>query len=439
MLTTRRSAALVAAGAAALALTSCGSDSADAPAGAAPTEVSTEITSDPVTLTLAYTDDPPTQALVDGFTALHPNVTIETQQTPFSDYAKSVQLSMSSETPPDIAQYNPGAMRSLVPAGLILDLTAWSDAYGWDESFPPSSLEVLTSDDEAKQYGEGGLYAVPGALSVLGVYYNKDLATAAGVDGPPATLDEFEDDLAAVAASGVDPLTVPSLEVGGLHLWGALLNRLGDIQDYKDWVYGVDGATIQTPAAEEATDTLVDWIAEGYIPESSNAVGYADAIGEFTAGDAAYHVTGNWAAAAIEAELGDNVGFFLMPGPTADAPLVASGASVAYSISAKTEHPDVAAAFLDYLGSAEAAPVQVESGFMPVNVDATVEATGLKGDIATGFSEVVAVDGIVPFADFAAPAMLDQLVSGIQGLISQQSTTEQFLEGLQGVWSSYHG
>lgn len=439
MLTTRRSAALVAAGAAALALTSCGSDSADTPAGAAPTEVSTEITSDPVTLTLAYTDDPPTQALVDGFTALHPNVTIETQQTPFSDYVKSVQLSMSSETPPDIAQYNPGAMRSLVPAGLILDLTAWSDAYGWDESFPPSSLEVLTSDDEAKQYGEGGLYAVPGALSVLGVYYNKDLVTAAGVDGPPATLDEFEDDLAAVAASGVDPLTVPSLEVGGLHLWGALLNRLGDIQDYKDWVYGVDGATIQTPAAEEATDTLVDWIAEGYIPESSNAVGYADAIGEFTAGDAAYHVTGNWAAAAIEAELGDNVGFFLMPGPTADAPLVASGASVAYSISAKTEHPDVAAAFLDYLGSADAAPVQVESGFMPVNVDATVEATGLKADIATGFSEVVAVDGIVPFADFAAPAMLDQLVSGIQGLISQQSTTEQFLEGLQGVWSSYHG
>lgn len=423
--------------AAALALTSC--------AGAAPDsggdiDVSTEITSDPVTLTLAYTDDPPTQALVDGFTELHPNVTIEVQQTPFSDYVKSIKLAMASDNPPDIAQYNPGAMRSLVPAGLILDLTPWSDAYGWDDSFPQASLAVLTSDEEAKQFGTGNLYAAPGALSVLGVYYNKKLVESAGVDGVPASLGEFEDDLAAVQADGTAPLSVAALEVGGFHIWNALLNGIGDVQDYRDWVYGVAGSSIETDGAVEATDTLVDWIERGYIPESANAVGYADALAAFTSGEAAYHVNGNWAASAIETELGDDVGFFLMPVPEgSDGPLVASGASVAYSISSKSKNPNVAAAFLDYLGSEEAAKVQFDGGFMPVNKDATVEATGLKAEIATAFSELVAVDGIVPFPDFAAPAMIDQLISGVQGLISKQSTTDQYLGNLQTTWSEYHG
>jgi ABC-type glycerol-3-phosphate transport system substrate-binding protein len=402
-------------------------------------DVSTEITSDPVTLTLAFTDDPPTQALVDGFTELHANVTIEIQQTPFADYVKSIKLAMASDSPPDIAQYNPGAMRALVPAGLILDLTPWSDAYGWDASFPEASLAVLTSDDEAKTFGTGGLYAAPGALSVLGVYYNKSLLGAAGVDGEPADLAEFTEDLAAVQNSGVAPLSTAGLDVGGFHIWNALLDRIGDVQDYRDWVYGVEGSTIETDGALEATDVVVDWIDQGFIAESANAVGYADAVAAFTSGQAAYHVNGNWAASAIETELGDDVGFFLMPGLDADAPLVASGASVAYSISSKSENPNVAAAFLDYLGSAEAATVQFDGGFMPVNKDAVVDATGLKAQIATAFSDLVKVDGIVPFPDFAAPAMIDQLTAGIQSLISKQSTSDQFLESLQGTWSEYHG
>ncbi len=428
---------LAVAAAATLALTSCatgGGTGTDTPI-----DVSTEITSDPVTLTLAYTDDPPTQALIDGFTELHPNVTIEVQQTPFSDYVKSIKLAMASDNPPDIAQYNPGAMRSLVPAGLILDLTPWSDAYGWDDSFPQASLAVLTSDKDAKQFGTGGLYAAPGALSVLGVYYNKKLVEAAGITEVPADLAEFEADLAAVQGSGVAPLSVAGLEVGGFHIWNALLDRMGDVQDYRDWVYGVAGSTIETDAAAQATDTLVDWIDQGFIPESANAVGYADALAAFTSGGAAYHVNGNWAASAIETELGDDVGFFLMPGPDADAPLVASGASVAYSISSKSANPNVAAAFLDYLGSPEAATVQFDGGFMPVNKDAVVDATGLKAEIATVFSDLVAVDGIVPFPDFAAPSMIDQLVSGVQGLISKQSSTDAFLASLQATWSEYHG
>jgi raffinose/stachyose/melibiose transport system substrate-binding protein len=135
----------------------------------------------------------------------------------------------------------------------------------------------------------------------------------------------------------------------------------------------------------------------------------------------------------------DNLGFFLLPGPAAGAPAVANGASVAWSISSKSKHKDVAAAFLDYMRSPEAAGIQAAGGFMPVDVEAAPRAEGVEGDIATAFKSVVADDGILAFPDFAAPSMLDALTSGVQGLIAGKTAPDAYLQSLQDVWNEYHG
>jgi ABC-type glycerol-3-phosphate transport system substrate-binding protein len=405
---------------------------------AAPKDVSKELTSEKVTLTLAYTDDPPVKALIEAFEAKHPNITIEGQQTPFSDYVKSVKLAMTSEDPPDIAEYNPGAMRSLVPGGAIYDLTPYEELYGWQDGFPASSLEVLRSDTKAKEYGTGGLYAVPGSLSVLGVFYNKQLVSAAGITKPPATLAEFEQQIGAVRNAGTAPFGFGSLQVGGFQLWNALTNSLGDEQRYRDWVYGKPNATIETDAAKQAAQKVVDWAGAGYLPASANATADADALANFTQGKGAYFVTGNWYAATIAEALGDNAGFFLFPAAKQGNPAVASGASVAFSISSKTEHADEAAAFLDFMRSPEAAKVQFDSGFMPVDTSADLQATGLTAEVTTEFAKLVADDGIVPFPDFASPNMIDLLTSGVQGLVSKQTTPDEFLASLQESWTQHH-
>ncbi|GAA4708652.1 ABC transporter substrate-binding protein [Phytohabitans rumicis] len=420
-----------------VALSACAESGGTEPAK--PSDVSKDLTTENITLTLAYTDDPPTQALIDAFHALHPNITIKGQQTPFSDYVKSIKLSMAADTPPDIAEYNPGAMRSLVPAGLIYDLTPYEKLYGWGEAFPASSLEVLRSNQAAKEYGTGGLYAVPGALSVLGVYYNKSMVTAAGIADTPSTLADFEQDVAAVKKGGKAPLSLGGLQVGGFQLWNAFTNALGDESQYRNWVYGKPGSTIQTDAAKQAAQKVIDWVNAGYIPASANATADSDAQANFTNGKSAYLVTGNWAASAIEKAMGDNVGFFLLPQATAGDSVVASGASVAYSISSKTKHPNEAAAFLDFMRDAKAATVQFDTGFMPVNNETAVQATGVRADIAADFKKVVADNGIVPFPDFASPNMIDRLTSGVQGLLSKKTTPDAFLTSLQESWTEYHG
>lgn len=419
----------------AVALTACAGTGGSSGGGPAKQiEVSTTVPAEPVTLTLSYTDDPPTKALIDGFTKKHPNVTIKAQQTPFNDFIKSIKLSMSSAEPPDIAQYNPGAMNALVPAGLVLDLGPWAKAYGWNDRFPPASLEVLSSDKQAKRFGTGGLYAAPGALSVLGVFYNKKIVKEA-----PRTLAAFEAEMQRVKDAGQAPLSVGALQVGGFQVWNALLNVLGDVDAYRSWVYGRPGATIETDSALQAARKVTDWVKKGYIPASANATADSDAQAAFAQGKSAFLITGNWAAAALEKAMGDDVGFFLMPSTTDRPRNVASGASVAYAISAKTEHPNVAAAFLDHLSSPEAAKVQFESGFMPVDTGADLGADGLPDEIAAAFTPVAENNGIVPFPDFASPGMIDKLTPGVQGLISGTTTPEDFLRSLQTSWDEHHG
>ena len=403
-------------------------------------QVSTKITDEEVTLTLSYVNDPPTQALIDGFTALYPNVTIDATQIPFADYIKSINRSMASDSPPDIAQYNGGAMRTLIPAGLVYNLDPYAEAYGWDDAFPASALETFTTDVStgAKELNTGNLYAIPGGLSVLGVFYNKDLLAKAGVAELPATLDEFEAALGTIHDAGQTPLSLSALEVGGFQLWQALTEVLGPVEDYKDWVYGMPGATIETDGARGAAQKIVDWANAGYIPSNANAVSDSDALANFSQGKATFLLTGNWNSSALAESMGDNVGFFALPGLTADAPAVAPGASVAFSISSKSKNPNVAAAFLDYMRSADAAQLQVDGGYMPVNTDAETTTTGVNVDVAHSFAEVMQGAGIATFPGLASPGMINELQPGIQGLISGHVTPEAFVASLQAEWLAFH-
>jgi raffinose/stachyose/melibiose transport system substrate-binding protein len=390
-----------------------------------------------VTLTLSYVNDPIGADVIAAFEEAHPNIDIDATIVPFSDYVNTIRLTMASDTAPDIAQYNGGAMRTLIAADHLLPLNEFEESMGWSEKFPKSSLDVHRTDAEAKRFGTDSLYAVPAGLSVTGIYYNKEIAADLGLEFPVGSIDELEAAFDAAVEADITPVYVGALDYNHIHWWGALLNVLGPVEEYRDWAYGVPGATIDAEGARAASDLINEWSHEGYIPSSANGTGAADAAAEFTAGRSLLHLDGNWQAAAFDEAMGDNVGFFLMPtgdGTPAD---VANGSSVSFSISARTEHPDEAATFLDFLASPEAAAAQIESGFVPVNADAAPDRGGVVGEINDAFAVVAANDGIMPFPDFPAPALLDLLTAGIQGLIADQMTTEQYLESLQDAWVEY--
>lgn len=435
----RRATSVVLTGAVLTALTGCVTSSGGgAEPQAASSPASTDLTDEEVELTVTYADDPPTEDLVEAFEQEHPNISVTTQLVPFSDYIKSIRLTMSSDDAPDIAQYNPGAMHSLIPAGLIRNLDPYAEAYGWADSFPETTLATLRSDEEAKEYGTGSLYAVPGALSVLGVYYNKGLLESAGVTQAPSTLDELESALQAVSDAGATPFVVGAQTIGGFQMWNALTNVLGDPEDYRNWVYGKSGATIETDGALAAAQKIVEWNEKGFIPPSANGTADSDALATFTNGGAAFYVSGSWSASAIEEALGEDAGFFAMPAEDPSTPLAASGSAVSFSISAKTEHPDEAAAFLDFLSTEQAAPIQFDGGFLPVDTDVPLDSSGVRKDTVEDFARINDGAGIAPFPDFAAPGMIDVLTASSQGLLTGQVSPQEYVASLQTEWASYH-
>lgn len=397
----------------------------------------TAVPDEEITLRLHFADAPEmVDTLIAEFETEHPNVTVEPQYTQFSDYVKNLRLTLSSDSAPDLAQYAVG-MDDLAADGHVLDLAPYRDAYGWNEDFPTVNLDQLTAGEGGG--GAGALYGVPAGLSMTGVYYNRELAERAGIEGPPATLAEFEEQLAAARDAGLTPLGVGALDSGGLHLWAALLNVMMPAEEYRDWVNGAPGATLRTPEAEAAAERVIAWSRAGFLNESANGTGQVDSTARFLEGDSVFLVNGNWAAGQLAAELGENAGFFPMPGAEPGAPTASSGFAVAYAISAQTEHPEAAGAFLDFLGSPEAARIVHDHGFLPVDADAVPEPEGVLGEVARAHRRATADEGINQFPDFAAPAMLDPLRSGVQKLIADRVSPAGFLDALQEVWADQHG
>lgn len=429
--------ALLTAGMALLLLTACGTGGTGGTAPTASSDAGTEVPSEDVTLTVSYVSDPPIGTLVEGFTALYPNVTIELVQTPFADYQTSLRLALASSDAPDVVQYSPGPMRSIVPAGLVLPLDDYAELYGWFDRVSPSLLGMLTSNQEATQYGTGDLYAVPGAIQLVGVFYNKALTDAAGIQEEPGSLEQFEADVAAVADSGVVPFALPAHGVGGFQLWAALANVLGDVEVFNDWVYGVPGTSLTSdPGFTEAAALVQEWSAAGYFPADASAVADADAIAAFTEGEHAYYVTGNWNAQIFDDALGEDLGFFLVPAVTGGEVPPTTGSAFPYSISSQSANQDVAAAFLDFMMTQDASQGVFDSGFVPVIALADAPAEGVATVIQGAYEEVSAESAIAPFANWATSSMIDTLTGGVQGLLSGNLAPEAFVDSAQADWDA---
>lgn len=399
---------------------------------------STAVPDEEITLRLQFADAPVmVDALIAAFEKEHPSIKVEPQYKTFSDYVQNLKLTMTSDSAPDIAQYAVG-MSDLAADGQILDLAPYREAYGWDKAIPPVSLDQLTAGRTSEATGGRALFGVPAGLSMTGIYYNKKLAARAGIDSPPRTLAEFEEQLAAAKKANMTPLGVGALDSGGIHLWAALLNQTMPTDDYWDWINGAKGATIEKPAGITASEKVVEWGRKGYYNGSANGTAQVDSTAQFTKGDSVFLINGNWAAGQLATTMGDNVGFFPMPGERASDRTVASGFSVSYAISSRTEHPEAAGAFLDFLTSPEAGQIISDNGFLPPNPKAVTKPKGVLADIAEGHRRAVADHGITTFPDFAAPGMLDRLRSGIQKLIADRVGPADYLASLQDEWEEHH-
>lgn len=235
----------------------------------------------------------------------------------------------------------------IMPQDLIADL-------------PKSAIETTSWQGENK----GMIFT----NSVLSLYYNTEHFEKAGLNGPPATWQQFKEYVGALNTDGHygfvlnfgDPVGIG----GTASYWMVFLQQAGGT------MYGRDGMpAFNSPEGVEALQFMIDLQKAGGDPASISYVGINDAAGVFLSGKASMMF--NWPLTYSQAQKSDQssivgkVGAAILPaGPAGTASL--DGAD-SWSVANTAKNQELAAELIQFYLSPEQQKAQVlETGWLPI-------------------------------------------------------------------------
>ena len=373
-----------------------------------------------------------------AFEERYPNVTIKRVAKSFTDLNTTLKLAVSGDKAPDVVQANQGrpVMGQLVKGGLLRPLDGYAEAYGWADRYAPLLLDLNRFSPDGAEFGAGRLFGLSQMGEIVGVYYDRDQ-----VAEPPATFADFERELQAAEQRGDVPISFGNLDGWpGIHEFQTVQNAFTPPEQVRDFVFARAGGAFDTPENQEAAERIQDWAEQGYFTEDFNGVGYDPAYGRFAKGAGPFLIAGTWLLADLTDSMGDRLGFMLMPPAEEGGPPVAlGGESLPFAITSKSENPDVAAAYIDFLTNADAARVLVETGNLPAMNGAPEPQGAAATDVFAAWRELSEQDGLVPYLDYATPTFYDDITAAVQRLLAGRVEPAAFTEGLQGDYEKFTG
>lgn len=380
----------------------------------------------PVTLNAYFeTGFPLPKTLTEEFTKQFPNVTWKIREDQFAVITQNAARTLA-DNPPDLMRLP--QLSGLAKDGVLKNMDSYAAAFGWDK-WPSSQLAQMRVDADGTR-GSGPLLAMGLNFSMTGIFYNKKLATQAGITAPPATLAELDADLQKAKAAGIVPIAqFNGGATGGLAFpLQNLMSVYGPPATINDWIFDKKGSTIDTPTNLQAVEHLQRWVKAGYFAGDVNAMDYATMMSRFIGGKSLFIFDGDWESGNLDKQMPGNVGFFLTPPVTAGGPQAAMSAPLTYGIAAKAPHADCAAFFLNWVATNQKArdigvtvggshPMGPADAYMPTVAAGTVTAQTLEAG-----AQVVKDNGTMDFIANATGAIyakswtpqLQQLVAGRQ-------------------------
>lgn len=222
---------------------------------------------------------------------------------------QKLKAEMAAGNPPDIFEVFGGAdLKLYVKAGRMLDLTPIIEELGIQDKF--ASLDEFTID--------GKVYGLPFGGYSEGVFYNKKMFTALGLQ-IPRTFDELITLSETVKSKGKTPFALAAKDawVNGM-LWNTIMERHVGIASFDKLLTGETKWTDPDFVAGFADYTkLID---RDYFTKGALGLPYADQGAQFLKGDTAMVFTGSWDANRFTSdEAGDlkgNIGYFNFPSIT---------------------------------------------------------------------------------------------------------------------------
>lgn len=391
-------------------------------------EANSSADDDPVTLEFyhwfgADIGDTTIKEINDRFQAEYPHITIEFETADTDTYEQVITTRLSADDAPDIFGVFPGTkFHPKAEAGYLMDLS--NEA--WVENLFEGAKFVSTY--------EGKVMTMPVDGNVIGVIYNKQIFNDLGLE-VPANWEEFLAVCEAIKASGVAPLAL-GLQDG----WVTQLIPYAmapsaiyrDNLDFDAQMYARE-TTFVGSAWEQMMADYLDLEAKGYVNEDSLGTGYDLANDLMANGEAAMLVQGNWAIASLREKAPDlEWGMFPLPYDAGGDVWVSSAIGITITISANTEYPEEAKAYLDFWARPEIMELYLtQKGAFPASVGVSPEIDPAADEMIP-YLEV----GSYPFLDQNwPPGVQDVMLAGIQSVFAGEMTVEEMLQEMDTAWA----
>jgi multiple sugar transport system substrate-binding protein len=377
----------------------------------------------PVTLRFSWWGSDPrheyTQQIIDLYESEHPGVTIEPSFTGFADYWDRLATEVAGGGAPDVMQHETRYVREYADRGALLDL----------DQYVPDIIRTERLDPAVMQTGviDGKTYAIPIGINAHAVIADPRLFTDLGVPMPDDGTWTYDDMIAtATAISEAGPegtwgyqMTTAidtSFEIFARQRGEALFDEQGDLGFTREtlvqwWRYQL--RFHETGAAPPAAQTV--------------ELEAADIDGSlFSSNQGALGTAWTNQLLALNEVSGRELQLLRFPGESTErqAGMYFKPAQF-WSASARTEHPEEAARFIDFLlNDPRVADLMLSERGLPVNVE---QRERILAKLTPADQQAAAfLEEIEP--DIAPPPPLPPQGAGeVQGIMQQLN--EQVLFG----------
>lgn len=354
--------------------------------------------------------------LIKNFQEANPGITVKTNQFPYADYRTKVAAAIPAGEGPDVVQLFYGWLNDYVDAELIQPLPA--------DQFPAEQIDQEFFPMVQAMKRDGQYMALPTAVRSLALFYNTRLFDEAGIEAPPATLDELVEVAKKLTKQdGAGNLTQVGITSGMTaqdhHWWREVLVRQFGGSPYSD-----DNAAVayNTEAGQKALQWYVD-LQNAHKVTDSTFMDEPQAA--FKAGRAGMHIDGSFRIGALNKTRGLKWGVAELPaGPDGTQSNYSSYWVNAVTTKADGEKYEAALKFMQYISSDEAMDIWLNTvGELPAKPSAALTDKNTSDAVYGPFVKGLGYAQSTVFVDESAQRQLmTDMVSRIQ--LEDQSVAE---------------
>jgi multiple sugar transport system substrate-binding protein len=285
--------------------------------------------------------------LIKEFQGANSNITVVQKHFPYDSYQQKVAAAVSAGSGPDIINLYYGWVPKYVKSGTLQQLP--------EASFSAEKIESTFAPMVKVNKIDGKYYTVPTAVRTLGLFWNKDIFKANGLDPekPPKTLEELVEMAKKCTKIENGKFEIEGLTFqpsGQLHSWfrPVLLKQFGQEP------ISADQKTVQWNASENGYKAFEFLVNLAKVDKVGEKDFFTDDSTAFISGKAALHIDGSYRLGSLKSQAKDlNYGVTVLPSYNGVDTSFGSFWTNGITTNATGDKLDASVKFLEYLTSTD--------------------------------------------------------------------------------------